>query len=338
MSTLSAGVKLIIFAVVSVLAAGLVSIAITGSSAEGETVRYRAIFNTASGLIPGSDVRLAGVVVGKVTEVRVVNRDQAEVTFTVQKGWPLTTSTRAIVRYENLVGDRYLEIAEGNRPGEPLEPGGVIPITQTQPALDLTVLFNGFRPLFQALSPAQVNRLAGNIVAVLQGESGTVESLLAQTASLTNTLADREAVIDDLIENLTAVLATLDERDRRFSRLIGQLQEFVSGLAADRNAIGESLERLRTLTDVTADLLEKARPPLRADIAELRRLAGVLAAQQGELAETLNRLPGKLHETNATASYGSWFNLYLCRFDVKNLPVPPGKSPTVVNQSPRCTP
>lgn len=338
MRTLSASIKLLIFAVVSVLAAGLVSVAIEGASADGETVTYHAIFNSASGLTPGSDVRLAGVVVGTVTRVRVVNRKQAKVTFTVQKGWPLTTTTRAIVRYENVVGDRYLEIAQGSRPGKPLPPGGVIPVTQTQPALDLTVLFNGFKPLFKALSPAQTNKLANNIVAVLQGQSGTVESLLAQTASLTNTLADRKALIDDVLDNLTEVLATLGERDQQLANLIVQLQRLVSGLAADREAIGEALESINTLTDVTADLLADARPALRRDIAELRRLAGLLAARKDKLASVLDRLPGKVREATSTGTYGSWFNLYLCNFDVKNLPLPPGRSPAVHNQAPRCNP
>ena len=66
----------------------------------------------------------------------------------------------------------------------------MIPLTQTAPALDLAVLFNGFRPLFQALDPADVNSLAQHIVQVLQGEAGTVGTLLARTASLTNALAD----------------------------------------------------------------------------------------------------------------------------------------------------
>ena len=76
------------------------------------------------------------------------------------------------------------------------------------------MLFNGFRPLFTALNPDDVNKLAYEIIQVLQGEGGTVASLLRRTASLTNTLADRDAVIGRVITNLNSVLATLAEPGR----------------------------------------------------------------------------------------------------------------------------
>ena len=90
-------------------------------------------------------------------------------------------------------------------------------MTRTTPALDLTVLFNGFKPLFQALSPADINKLSYEIVQVFQGEGGTLESLLAHTASVTSTLADRDQVIGDLIDNLNEVLDHLGDRDEQLS-------------------------------------------------------------------------------------------------------------------------
>src|SRR5690606_28468963 len=94
------------------------------------------------------------------------------------------------------------------------------------------------------------------IVQVLQGEAGTVESLLSRTASLTSTLADKEKVIDDLIENLNAVLKTVGDRDEKLSHLVAELQRFVSGLSADRKAIGDSLSAIVALEQETADLLK----------------------------------------------------------------------------------
>ena len=86
-------------------------------------------------------------------------------------------------------------------------------MSRTSPALDLTVLFNGFKPLFQALSPADVNQLSYEVVQVFQGEGGTVESLLGHTASVTNTLAARDQVINALIINLNDVLDHIADRD-----------------------------------------------------------------------------------------------------------------------------
>ena len=99
-----------------------------------------------------------------------------------------------------------------------LPSGGTIPVSRTKPALNLTELFNGFQPLFQALTPTEVNQLSMNIVKVLQGEGGTVGSLMSNTASLTNALADRDELIGRVIDNLSAMLKTVRRVDRPLHR------------------------------------------------------------------------------------------------------------------------
>jgi phospholipid/cholesterol/gamma-HCH transport system substrate-binding protein len=209
-----------------------------------------------------------------------------------------------------------------------MPPGSTVPVERTQPALDLTVLFNGFRPLFQALDPKTVNDVSMEIVKTLQGEGGTVETLLARTASLTTTLADKDAVIGRVVDNLTTVLATVDERDAALSDLIVQLRRLASGFAADRKSIGESLEGIGELTDATAGLLQGIRPGLRADVAELRTLAANLDEGKTVIDGVLQRLPEKLNRIVATATYGGWFNFYLCGATVNGV--------QVVNSAARC--
>ena len=68
------------------------------------------------------------------------------------------------------------------------------------------MLFNGFKPLFQALSPSDVNELSYEIIQVFQGQGGTLNGMLAHTASITQTLANRDQVIGQLITNLNSVL------------------------------------------------------------------------------------------------------------------------------------
>ncbi|MFI5486090.1 MCE family protein [Micromonospora echinaurantiaca] len=306
-------VKLLVFAAVTLLLTALLAQTLGAFPAGGVT--YRARFTDVTGLLPGDDVRIAGVRVGRVADIRVVDDTVAEVEFTLTEDVPLATGVRAAIRYRNLVGQRYLALTEGPGERRPLRPDGLIPIGQTTPALDLTVLFNGFRPLFTALRPEDVNKLAYEIIQVLQGEGGTVSSLLSRTASLTNTLADRDAVIGRVVTNLNTVLTTLATRDRDLDRTITQLQEFVSGLAADRTAIGEALVNLGDLTEATSSLVGEARPPLAADIRALDELAGTLNRNSAVIDSTLGRLPQRYESLTRVASYGSWFNFYLCDFD-----------------------
>jgi phospholipid/cholesterol/gamma-HCH transport system substrate-binding protein len=308
-------VKFSLFALVTIAATALLAATIVNISFTPKDT-YHAVFTDVTGLETGDDIRVAGVRVGEVEGIRIKDRTLAEVTFTVDADRPLLAGTHAVIRYRNLVGQRYIALTEG--PGDVtarLRPGGTIPLSRTQPALDLNALLNGFKPLFAALSPSDVNQLATEIVQTLQGEGGTVNSLLAHTASLTTTLADRDKLIGSVVDNLNTVLATLDTRGSRFSDLLTQLRRVVSGLSADRKPIGESLVSIGDLTDVTSGLLKDARPPLKDDIAGLGDLTGTLNKNQNTVEGVLKRLPNKLNKLTGTASYGSWFNFYLCDFD-----------------------
>ncbi|SDL82296.1 MCE family protein [Streptomyces wuyuanensis] len=307
-------IKFSLFGLVTVLATALLAATIVNVSFAPED-SYRAVFTDVTSLEEGDDIRVAGVRVGEVRDIAIRERTRAEVTFTVRRDRPLLTSTGAVIRYRSLVGSRYVALTEGAGDGTRLKPGGVIPLSRTKPALDLDALLGGFKPLFAALSPEDVNRLATEIIKTLQGEGGTVDSLLAHTASLTTTLADRDELIGSVIDNLNTVLATLDKRDARFSGLLKQLQRLISGLSADRKPIGASLAGIDGLAAATSGLLEDARPALRDDIAELTELTGTLNRNEKTVEGVLQRLPDKLDKLTGTASYGSWFNFYLCDFD-----------------------
>ena len=220
-----------------------------------------------------------------------------------------------------------------------LKAHGEIPLSQTTPALDLTVLFNGFKPLFEALNPADVNKLAFEIVQTLQGEGGTLNELLIHTASLTNTIADRDAVIGDVINNLNTVLATVDSRDNELDQLIVQLQRLFGGLAQDRQAIGDSLVNIDNLTSDFSGLLADARPPLAGDITRLNTVTSQLASQKDALAKRLQQIPQTLNAVGRTATYGSWFNFFFCKAD-GNITVDgtqiAARSPAVANSDGVC--
>ena len=176
------------------------------------------------------------------------------------------------------------------------------------------MLFNGFKPLFQALSPDDINKLSYEIVQVFQGEGGTLENLLGHTASITQTLADRDQVIGDLIENLDYVLDHVADRDQQLTSLIKNFRSLISGLKDDREAILTSLDGISELSVETAGLLEGIRAPFVEDIKQLRKFAEITDRNKAELDRALQVLPIKLTKIGRTAIYGSWFNFYLCEF------------------------
>lgn len=304
--------KSVVFIAVTATLTTVLGISIANTGVSG-TTGYQAVFSDATGLIVGDDVDIAGVRVGNITSISVYHKDLALVGFAVQTGRTLPASVTATVRYLNLVGQRYIQLGQGaGPPGQTLKPGGTIPLAQTTPALDLTVLFNGFQPLFQALSPTEVNQLASEIIQVFQGQSPNLDALVLTIGSLTNALATKDQVIDSVIGNLNSVLKTITSRGNALAGLVTTLQELVSGLAADRAPIGSAISAISSLSSATAGLLQVGRAPLSQDITQLGRLAGNLADNSGTVNTFLQNLPVKMADIARLASYGSWLNFYLC--------------------------
>jgi phospholipid/cholesterol/gamma-HCH transport system substrate-binding protein len=316
--TILAATKLCVFVLASLLVTGTL-VAIMGSFSFGSQSEYKAVFSSASLLAKGDDVRVAGVTVGEVKKVEIKNRNDAQVTFKIKSEVPMTAATRADIRFLNLVGSRYLALSEGADGAPRLPDGGVIPKSRTKPALNLTELFNGFQPLFQALQPAEINDLSMNLIKVLQGEGGTIGELMSHTASLTNALADRDQLIGDVIDNLSAMLKTVDDRHQQLSDLVIELKNWLGKVATDRKAIGASVQNLSSLTADLADLLTRSRPYLKADVAQLNKMMKILnkPGNQAVLDEVLDRLPVMLARQTRTGTYGSWYNYYLCDFSGK---------------------
>ncbi|HEX2903570.1 MAG TPA: MlaD family protein [Jatrophihabitans sp.] len=344
-------IKLVAFLVVTAMATYVLAVTIANTTS-GSTSSYYALFHDATGLLVGDDVRVSGVRVGSIQEVKLEREPGtsdpatapfvARVKFTVAKSRGLTTWTQAKLRFRNLVGQRYLAIEEGSEvPGvsqQPLRDKGTIPLSQTTDALDLSTLFAGFKPLFQGLDPTEINDLSMQIIQTLQGEGGTVDTLLQQTAQLTTAIADKDQVIGDLIDHLSSVLDTVGQRDAKLADLITQLQRWVSGLAADRKTIGDSISGINNLTGATAGLLQQARPQLKQDVVDLTGLAQTLNAGGSTIDGVLQRFPTKIATLTRTATYGSWFNFYICSLGgTVTLPGNVTVSPNPVFPSSRCS-
>lgn len=340
--------KLIIFVVVTLLATTILGLSIANYTGGGTA--FKARFSDVTSLNKGDEVRIAGVRVGKVTSVKIVDKRQAEVGFELtDRDW-LPASTTATIKYRNLVGQRYIALEQGTgEQGRKLNKGATIGLEHTRPALNLTTLFNGFRPLFQTLTADDVNKLSYEIIQVFQGEQGTIHDLVATTANLTNKIADKDAVIGDLVRNLTAVLNAVNEREGQFDQLIVNTEALVSGLAADRDTIGSSVTSLGNLASATADLLVPTRPTLQGSIAGLSQLTGTIDERKDEVNTALTNLPIKMEKLGRVGSYGSWFQFYLCGIDIVvgpgavdapqlNLPagLPTVNQPLYTNAAPRC--
>lgn len=273
---------------------------------------YSAVFTNVSGLKGGNFVRIAGVEVGKVKDLTLHKDGTVSVDFAIDKSLTLTEGTRAAVRYENLIGDRYLSLEEGPGSVRKLSPGQTIPLERTAPALDVDALIGGFRPLFRALDPDQVNALSGELLKVFQGQGGTISSVLAQTSALTTTLAGRDELIGQVITNLNTVLGTFAKRDEQFAEGLDKLSELVAGLAERKSDIATGTAYINAAAGSVADLLTTAREPIKEAVTQTDRFSGQIMADRDYVDDLVKTLPDAYQVLARNGLYGDYFGFYLC--------------------------
>ncbi|MBY4208023.1 MCE family protein [Rhodococcus fascians] len=343
MSRTSTTIKLIVFVVVMAVVLGCL-VVVFGQIRFESTTSFRAVFTSVSGLSSGDFVRVAGVEVGKVADVTIVDNDNdndsAAVGIDVGAGYVVTSSTTATVRYQNLVGDRYLELADGPGDAVPMDEGATIELERTSPALDLDQLIGSFEPIFQAVDPSKVNDLSAELVATLQGQGGSIASLLAHTATLTTSLADRDEMIGRVITNLDTTLTTLADQKGVVSTALDRAQNLASGLAADSTAWGTALSDIDSSSATVTDLLTVARPPLKSTLDELGRTAAELDSEKETIGSVVSRLPDTYAALSRLGAYGNFFNYYLCGIKLK-IDTPDGKgltTPLIGQETGRCAP
>lgn len=303
-------VKLAVFGVVSMLlAVVLLNTMLHGVG--GATRSYHAQFTDVAGLRVGDDVRAAGVRVGRVQGIDIAHGG-AEVAFELTTAQPLLATTKVVMRYQNLLGQRYLALVQGPERGPLLPAGATVPPARTSPGFDLTELLNGFRPLFDALRPQDVNALATSVIKVLQGEGGTVESLLEQTGRLTSFLADRDQVVGEVVSNLTPVLMDLAGRGQELQSTVKELRALMTGLARDRRSIGSSLDGMSQLIGSTSQLLEQVRVPTVRAVHRFRTVMDLFMANRKDFVGAIGSFGSTLAALGRASSYENAVNIYLC--------------------------
>ncbi len=313
-------VRLGIFSLVLLLFTVMI-IVVFGQMRFDRTYGYSAEFSNVSGLRSGQFVRASGVEIGKVSSISLVDGGKrARVEFSVDRAVPLYQSTTAQIRYLNLIGDRYLELKRGEGEGSDrvLAPGGFIPVSRTQPALDLDALIGGFKPLFRALDPQKVNTIASALVTVFQGQGGTINDILDNTAQLTNQLGERDQAIGEVIKNLNIVLDTTVRHRQQFDQTVNNLEILITGLKDHREQLAGGTAHISNAAGTVADLLAEDRSLLHKTLNYLDTVQQPLIDQRDSLEDFIHRVPTGLNMIGrAIGSYGDFVNFYACDITLK---------------------
>lgn len=301
------------FTAVALLVTSLIAGTLIGGS--GATETYRAEFRNASGLKAGDDVRISGVRVGKVESVDLEGT-HAVVEFAVARDQVVYEQTTATIDFLNLLGQRYVHL-EAPSHGGVLAPGATIPMDHTSEGLDLTAVFNAFKPLFEMIKPEDVNQLANEIVQALQGQGPTLRHLMSQTAALTTTLVDRDEVIGSVIDNLTVVMETMQDHRTEFRSMIHELNSLAGVVAQNRDQIGATIDGVQRMTTSFASLLASGGDSIVRDVDSLARWSASFSSVAPKIAAGLKDTQTLLLGYIKTLGMGSFLNTYVCKSSVQ---------------------
>ncbi|WP_280250439.1 MCE family protein [Nocardia abscessus] len=310
-----------IFAIVSVLVTVLVWNTLA-RIVSGDTYTYSATFSDVLGLHEGDDVRMAGVRVGKVEKIErdrdaKLKKSVAKVTFVVQRDQTIYSDTKALVRYQNLIGQRYVALAPGKTPNPaPLKNNGSIPIDRTEPSFDVSGLLNGFQPLFQVLQPEQVNRLSETFIQALQGDGVSLSAFIVQAAQLATDFQRRDAILSDVITNLSGVMSGLAKRGDELETLVTQTRALIGGLYEQGQSLLSSTEQIASATTSLVGMMDQIQPSLRSAQNSTSAALTLLIDNGAKLDQAAIDLPNVLSAAGRHTSEGGYANAYLCGLDL----------------------
>ncbi|PXX53310.1 phospholipid/cholesterol/gamma-HCH transport system substrate-binding protein [Nocardia tenerifensis] len=317
-SVTGAAVKLGIFvAIVAVCAAFIV--AALNTPVPQDKVSYDAVFTDVSGLYTGDVVRMSGVAVGKVDRVEL-DGTNARVRFTVDRQRPLYDNTEAAVRYQDLIGQRYVELMTARPGGVPLAAGATIPVERTIPSFDVSKLFNGFKPLFETLDTAQLNQFGTNILRVLQGDGSGIGPVLADLDRLTQHAKSSEAVIVLLINNLGEISRSIGGKSAAVGDLVKQLDGILSQFGGRTSMIIKAIEQSNRTLAPLIPLLEELQGAYDESYLPLDGLLRRVLPQTDQIVEILSLVPSLISGLNRNIPAGGEAKTYTCAGGELGLP------------------
>lgn len=294
-------------------------------SVPGTTNSYTTYFGDASGLAEGDDVRMAGVRVGRVDGIELAD-GRARVTFEVQDNQQVYTNTRGAIRYQNLIGQRYLNLTlVPDRESTPLDPGSTLELP-SEDSFDVTTLLAGFQPVFETLTPEQVNALSEGLIQAFQGNSVSLSYTVAEVGRLAEDTANRDVVLGAIINNLSAVMRDLSRQGGQLGTVIESMSALIANLNSNSAAFGSAVTDIGRTASGFADVLSESRQSL-ADAATDGRIAtNTLISNGAKLDRMAVDAPIFLGHFPLVLGEGAYLNIYACDLDVAigDVLLPPG--------------
>ena len=284
----------------------------------GDGSTHHAEFAESSGIASGADVRIAGVRVGRVDDVQLVN-DHVELSFTAGDQ-ELGDETGAAIKVGSLLGQKYLELApRGQRPLD-----GPIPRTRTTSLYDVMA---AFQDAGSAVGRINTDQLAQSFRVLSDTTRDTPEQTrgaLRGLSRLSTSIASRDQQLGQLLQHSHDVSQVVSDRDRQFQQLLGDGNRLLDELDHRRQAIHALLVGTRALSTQLTGVIAENQAQIGPTLDGLNQVTAMLSRNQDSIDAAVRKLGPFYRVLDNTMGNGRWIDVYACGL------LPPATGP--VNQ------
>ena len=305
-------IKLGLFTVVTLIVTMWLASIIGNFSPFASSYEVEAEFSDATGLLLGDVVKASGVDVGRVSNIEL-REGLAIVTMELDEGVEIPATVTAHIRFRNLLGQRMITFVQEEETNALLEAGdGIeIPLARTDPAFDLTVLFNGLRPLIRSTSPKDINIVSQAVTRALEGRTKDVANFLDHVTVISRTLTSKDEQLGSLLSDLDIVTEDLAGRDQQLRATLADINDFFGDLEETRDELSEALVTLDDAAVRLERLVDRNDENIRVELRDLRIILAAVDDRRAELRAAVRALPEMLVAVERVNSYGEWGMVHL---------------------------
>lgn len=269
---------------------------------------YHAEFAEIGALKDGSEVRIAGISVGKVRGIEL-DGDKVKVTFKIDKGTEFGTETGADVRVRTLLGAEYLALTPKG-PGQ-LKEGATIPLARTVAPYDVVQAFSDLSRTTDQIDVPQLAQALETLADVAAETPEEFRGAIQGVSDLSRNLADRDDQINTLLVNLKKVSGVLNARNDELVTLFNDSGVLFDALSARRDSIHRLLVSTVQISDELRGLVKDTRSDLKPALDQLDTVTDMLRRNEDSLDEALRLYPGFTNVFANALGTGPWFDTYL---------------------------
>ena len=303
-------IKLLMFTIVTFIVTIWLASIIGNFSPFTSSYQIKAEFSDATGLLLGDVVKASGVDVGRVSDIQLKD-GLAIVTLELEEDAEVPADITAHIRFRNLIGQRMITLEQDGPADELLQDGDRILLADTDPAFDLTVLFNGLRPLIRSTDPRDINIVTQAVSQALEGRTKDVAAFLDHVAAISNTLASKDQELGSLLTNVNVLTEDLAGRDAQLRATLTDINDFFGDLDETRAQLSDALVTLDDAANRLQRLVARNDTNLRVELRDLAIILDAVDDRRAELRAAVRALPEMLVAVERVNSYGEWGMLHL---------------------------